>query len=368
MSERPGISIGRVAGIPFFLAPSWFVVALLVCVLFAPTVTNAVGVPAPASYLVAACYALLLLLSVLAHELAHAMVARALGLPVHEVVADLWGGHTQFTDLAPTAARTAAVAVAGPGANAAVAAIGWWLLSATQGPEYGVVGLLLRALVYSNVLVAVFNLAPGLPLDGGRIVECAVWALNGRRWLGTTVAGWLGRLVAVLVLAWALLPLAQGQRPSVVTVVWVALICRMLWTGAGSALVAAGWLRRAAGLDMRQFLQPAVGVAATSDSWARCGSRHVVALDATGRHLGFLTAMDAARLAAPGGPPPGTPLTAVLTVLPPDVVLPLTATGEQMLGALTTAAAPVLVVVDAAGAVVGLVDSGELAAAISATT
>lgn len=367
MSRRPGIPLGRLAGVPVFLAPSWFAVAAVVVLVFGPQVQGSLGSGALESYLVAAAYSVLLLISVLVHEFAHALIARALRLPVEQVVANLWGGHTQFTDEAPTPGRNALVAVVGPLSNAALAGLG--ALAGSAVSSHGVTRLLLVALVFSNAFVAAFNLAPGLPLDGGRVVESLVWAVTGRRWAGTLAAGWCGRVVAVGVLAWAvLLPLSQGQVPSTFTLVWGAMIALLLWQGATSA-VAVGRLRRgAARLHLAQHVEPAWGAAAWDDAWraAPTPDAHVVALDASGQPVGILLKEDARRLlTVPGGPPPGTPLTAVMTVLDPVAVVPASASGDDVLHAVAGTAVRMLVVVDERGAVVGVADVGGIAAALT---
>ena len=367
MSRRPGIPLGRLAGVPVFLAPSWFAIALVVVLIFGPQVQASLGGGALEGYLVAAAYSVLLLVSVLVHEFAHALTARALGLAVEQVVANLWGGHTQFTDEAPTPGRSALVAVVGPLSNGALAGLG--ALALSTDPAHGVARLLLGAFVFTNAFVAAFNLAPGLPLDGGRVVESLVWAVTGRRWAGTLAAGWCGRVVAVLVLAWAvLLPLSQGRPPTTFTLVWGAMIALLLWQGATSA-VALGRLRRgAARLQLARHVEHAWGAPAWDDAWRTPAApgAHVVALDDAGRPVGVLLAEDAQRLL--GGatpPPPGTPLTAVMTVLDPVAVVPASATGEDVLHAVAGTAVRMLVVVDERGAVVGVADVGGIAAALT---
>jgi Zn-dependent protease len=368
VSRRPGISLGRLAGVPVYLAPSWFVVALVVVVVFAPQVEQALGVGPPDTYVVAGLYAVLLLVSVLVHEFAHALTARALGLPVEQVVADLWGGHTQFTDDAPTPGRSALVAVVGPLANGAIALAGYLALPPVgSGPAR----LLLVALVLSNAFVAVFNLAPGLPLDGGRVVESIVWAVSGRRWAGTLAAGWSGRVVAVAVIAWGLLlPIARGEVPSTFSIVWSVMIGLLLWQGASGA-IALGRLRRgAARLDLPRHTEPATGAPAAGEQWRGTWPAHrrphVVAVDDHGSPVGVLLAEDAERLlAAPTPPPPGTPLSAVMTVLDPVVVVEAGASGEDVLRAVAGTPARLLVVVGPDATVVGLADVGAIAAALT---
>ena len=157
----------------------------------------------------------------LVHELAHAFTARAVGLPVEQVVADLWGGHTQFTQEAPDPGRSALVAVVGPLSNAVLAGAGYVVLGFVHGD---VSGLLLGAGIYTNLFVAAFNLAPGLPLDGGRLVESAAWAVTRRRWAGGggrmvwPRGGRSGRGLVVL------LPFADNRRPTAFGVLWAVLI------------------------------------------------------------------------------------------------------------------------------------------------
>lgn len=372
MTDRPGLPLGRFLGAPVYLAPSWFVIALVVVVIFSPTVERSAGVGPPLSYLVAALYAVLLLVSVLVHEFAHAAAARSLGLPVHAIVANLWGGHTQYGDESPTPGRSALVAVAGPLANAALAVFGLAALYAGFAPRGGVAHPLAVALVLSNGFVAAFNLAPGLPLDGGRVVESLVWAVSGRRSTGSLVAGWCGRLVALAVIAWAVVrPLLSGVVPDLFTLAWSVMIAALLWQGASSAIALAKVRTRADRLRLADLVEPATGLRADDTSWIDLDPRRtgpLVALDPTGRPIGVADPSTLASvLASPSRPRPGTPLHAVVTVLDPAVVLPLEADGEQVLQALATTPAYVYVVVDRAGAVVGLARGERLAEALTGT-
>lgn len=369
-SERgPGIPLGRVLGVPIYLAPSWFVVAAVVIVAFEPAVASSSDVGRPATFVVAGGFVVLLLLSVLVHELAHASAALSLGMPVKEIVATLWGGHTQFEDEAPTPGRSALVAVVGPLSNGVLAGVGLLLLTRLDG---GVTRLLLLALVATNGFVAVFNLAPGLPLDGGRLVESGVWALTGRRWRGTVVAGWCGRVVAVLVLVWTLgLPLLDGRTPGLFSLVWSVLIAGMLWQGASSAIAVGKVHRGAEALDLATFTAPAVASPAATSQWQSGDlddTLHVVAIDAGGRPVGVLTPQARQQLSASGQPPPGTPLASVMTVLDPSVTLPATSSGADVLAALATRPAYTYVVVDARGDVVGLAQGQRLADAVTGRT
>src|SRR5476651_1498143 len=96
-TPRGGIRLGTFVGAPVILSPTWFLIAAFVVFTFGPSVRDYLPeLSGSADYAVAATYAVLLLVSVLVHELAHAILAKAYGLPVTQIVADVWGGHTQF--------------------------------------------------------------------------------------------------------------------------------------------------------------------------------------------------------------------------------------------------------------------------------
>ncbi|NAZ88222.1 site-2 protease family protein [Kineococcus indalonis] len=263
-----GIRLGRPFGVPLLLAPSWFLFAAVIVLVFAPVV--APRVPGPAAYLVAFSYAVLLLVSVLLHEVAHALAARGSGLRVTGIVLNVWGGHTSFTeeDGRPVGpGRSLLIAVVGPVTNGVIALLAHQagdLVRAQPGPA-GVAGLLLGALTLSNLLLAVFNLLPGLPLDGGHALEAVVWKARGDRLDGTVAAAWAGRVLAVATLLAAVaVPRLLGWSTSLTQVVWAGLVSALLWQGASQALQYAAQRRRVPQLSVRALQRPAIGVSARS--------------------------------------------------------------------------------------------------------
>ena len=258
-----GWRLGAVGGIPVYLGRSWPVIALVVVVTFAPNVQSPSGEYGGVfGYAVGIAYAVLLLLSVLAHEAGHAVVARRFGFRVDRVVADLWGGHTVYDSSTSRPGTSAAISVSGPIANLAVAAVGYAAMQLLDAD--GVVGLLLFAVSLTNAFVGVFNLLPGLPLDGGYLVHALVWKVTGDRNRALIVAGWLGRVVTVVVVLWLVgRPLLLGQPPSLITIVWCGLIGAFLWMGATNAIRAGQSRRVIERVPLARVLRPAlvVGVA-----------------------------------------------------------------------------------------------------------
>lgn len=225
--------VATVAGVPVYIGRSWGILALIIVALIGPQLQPTLGA---GGYLVAVGYALLLLLAVMVHEAAHAISARSFGFPVHRVVADLWGGHTALDVTRSTPGRSAVVAVAGPLANLALSALGY---GAAAVLEPGIAHGLAAIFGLLNLLLAGFNILPGLPLDGGQLVESAVWKLTGDRHRGRVVAGYCGILVALGVLfVFVGRPLLEGRQPSLIQLGWALLICFFLWQGARSAISA----------------------------------------------------------------------------------------------------------------------------------
>jgi Zn-dependent protease len=185
-----GIGLGRPLGIPLRLDLSWFVgLGMLVALsreLWAPAAT---GVAALGwSGLFAAGF----FGCVLAHELAHALVARAVGVPTTEIRLFVFGGVARIAGEPADPGDEALVAMAGPLASVTLAG----LLALAAGQVAGPPGDLLAWLFLGNLVVAAFNLLPGFPLDGGRVARALLWRLTGRRLLATRVAAAGGRVLA----------------------------------------------------------------------------------------------------------------------------------------------------------------------------
>ena len=265
-SSALGLKIGAIRGVPVFIGRSWALIAALIVLAFGPTVAASKPQWGVLAYLVALAYAGLLLFSVLAHEAAHAVTGQLCGYRVRRIVADLMGGHTAYDTEGGTPGRSALVAAVGPLSNALLALFGQLALSITH--PGGVTELLLVAFTWSNTFVAIFNALPGLPLDGGFVVDALVWKLTGNRASGMKAAGWSGRIVAVLVMLWATWRLIESSRwggtTGLWTFAWMLFIAMFLWRGAGRAITAGHNRQFLSGIRVADVMQPAISVPAST--------------------------------------------------------------------------------------------------------
>lgn len=335
-----GVRIGRIAGVPVFLSPSWFIIAVVIVAIVAtPYFPDRVGFGLG----LGVAEAVLLLFSVLVHEAAHALTARAFRMPVIRIVANLWGGHTSFEAARSTPGRMAVIAAAGPGANALLAVLAWLFLLQTSGEGASVV---LGGLVIINGSLAVLNFLPGMPLDGGQVVESLVWKATGDRNKGAVVAGWCGRVLTILLVLWFFVrPLAGGESLSF-SIIWVLVIASVLWTGASESIRRGRALSRFQRVRLGSVVQPLTVLPGTTPVQVAV-DLHTVVVTTDERGVPCLVLLDTGQQMAPFAP-----LSSAVTRLPdenvveasPDddvaaVVIAMNATGVGSV-VLTTAGKP----------------------------
>ena len=362
--------VAHLRGVPVFIGRSWVIVALFVVAAFGPSVSRSHPEWGMGAYLVAAAYALLLLVSVLAHEASHAITAQLVGFKVNRIVADLWGGHTAYDTEAATPGRSALVALVGPVSNAVLAAVGF---AATQyvAPG-GAAELLLYAFAWSNGFVALFNALPGLPLDGGFVVDALVWKFTGSRAKGLKAAGWCGRIVAVGVLGWALLDAARfGAAGALWTIIWCGAIAWFLWRGASTAVTVGANREFLSAIRVGDVVDP-VSVVAMGTPLGSVPDTGTIAvlIDPTGRPVATL-APDA-HLQVPIERRATVPAESVSHALPPALVLHVDGPDNDIMTILDPFASPlppafvVITTTTPQGeVVVGVVTQGRLERALS---
>lgn len=373
-APREGIPLGRMFSVPVLLSWSWFLIAAFIVISFGPVVAYQFPRLGPGAWLVALAYAVLLLLSVLAHELAHALTARAFGWPSARIVLTLWGGHTSFETMPTSAGRSLVVALAGPAANLALAGIG---SAVTVALVPGTVTWLLASVfTVANLFVGVFNVLPGLPLDGGRIVESAVWRATGDQDRGTVAAGWAGRVIAVLILGLVLWPVFTGRGlPSLSTLAIGVLVAGFLWAGASEAIRGGRLKQRLGVISAGRLARPAAGVPAVATVAQltalardlRTGpGTELVLVDDRGAPVAVadrdaLAAVPAERAAATGAG-------AVARPLATGAVVPEAAEGQQLVQYLARLAGSEYAVIDGRGVVTGLLTQAAVLDALQGRT
>src|SRR4029077_3158509 len=182
-------------------------------------------------FIVAAAFVVLLYVSVLIHELSHSRVARSYGLPVRRILRYPLGGFSEIEREPPTPGREFLVSAAGPAMSVALAAGGYGLMHVVA-PDT-VAGTLVSQLRWANLIVGLFNLLPGLPLDGGRMLPAVIWELPGRQSTATIVAAWAGRVLAVsLFVIPFVLSQVNGRGGDLVSARWLAGVPVVLVDGA----------------------------------------------------------------------------------------------------------------------------------------
>jgi Zn-dependent protease len=287
--RAPGPRVGSVAGVPVYIGWSWLLLAGFVTAIIGSSVAAQRPDLGVGAYAVGVLVALGFLLSVLVHEAAHAISARAFGFQVRRIVADLMGGHTAF-DGRTTPWSQGLTALSGPVANLLLAGVA---LPVAIVLDTGVGAYLAQTFAQVNILLAVFNLLPGMPLDGGQILLAAVWRVTGSPNRGAVVAGWGGRVVAVLVVAWFVVrPLTEGRAPDVFTLFWVVLIAWFLWRGASQSIIVGRTRERVDATPLAQVMRPVAVVPASSpiSSWWAGADLVYVTADELARPSGIVRA------------------------------------------------------------------------------
>lgn len=302
------VRLARVAGVPVYLDRTWLLLAAFIAW---TGWQNSRGLGAGFVVVYVVSLVLGILVAVLAHEVAHALAGRVLGFRVHRIVATLWGGHTSYDGTGATPARVAGVAAAGPVANLLLAAIGWVAYVALPYPA----AELAWSFFFLNTLLAVFNLLPGLPLDGGQLVETVIWRITGRRDRGLVAAGWVGRVIAVGLVLWYLVrPLLRGDRPETVSVLLALVMGWVLWSGATAAINRAPFERLVSSVRVGDVAAPVVAPnPGMTVADARTAQAFVVALDERARPVLVVV--------APDDIPPTAPVEAAFLRLADDAVV-----------------------------------------------
>jgi len=210
--------------------------------------------------------------------------------------------------------------------------------------------------MWANLVVGIFNLLPGLPLDGGRMLRAVIWKITGRPGSSTIAAAWAGRVLAVCLF---ILPfVVPGIGDGMVTVVWLAVIAVFMWTGAGQAIKATRFRERLPALQARRLARKAVSVAADTplaEAIRRADesqARAVVVVDHEDKPIAILN--ETAVMATPPQRRPWVDAGSLARTLEPSLVLPADLSGMALLDAIRRAPATEYLLVEPSGQVYGV--------------
>ena len=204
--------VGRVAGIEVRVDSSWVVIALLITYsLYLRFSILYKGLSTGAAVGIAILAAVLFFGSVLIHELAHALVSRARGIRVQDITLFLFGGATRARVESRGPGDEFLIAAVGPLTSGLLAALFWAVEVFARGALPGSLTGMFGYLAWVNLLLAGFNLVPGFPLDGGRLLRSAVWRATGSFRRATRIASLGGQAVGWLLVAGGVAFLLAGN-------------------------------------------------------------------------------------------------------------------------------------------------------------
>jgi Zn-dependent protease len=245
--DRPGTwRIGRIASVDLLIRPSLLVLGAVLIVAIAPRFDQWFN---SNPYLLSAIFVVSLYVSILIHEIAHLVFARAYGMRVESVTLHMMGGETLIAGQSRYPSQELITAIVGPAASLLIA---YCSFGVSRALTHSTAADIVWSIGAVNVMVAAFNMIPGLPLDGGRVMRSLIWMITRNEELGIRVAGWIGRFTALAVVAWACTTLGEG-RDGLINLLIAIFIAAILWQGASQALRNAGRSARINALVARQL-------------------------------------------------------------------------------------------------------------------
>jgi len=361
---RQGIVVGRPFGIPVYVSPYLLVVAAVLVVLYAAPGSLPGSLHGPAArYGVAAAFVVLLYVSVLLHELSHSLVARAFRLPVRRIVLYPLGGFSMIEPEPPTPGQEFLVSAAGPAMSLLLAAIGYAILRVTH--TSGIPHALLDLVVLSNVLVTVFNLLPGLPLDGGRVLRAGLWKVTGNQSSATVMAAWSGRILAIALIVVPLaLPAAGNFSITGYYGLWLVVVAIFMWMSAGQALRAAKLRERLPALQARALarraipIQPTLPLAEAIRRADLAQARALVIVDHEAKPIAIVN--EGAVIATPEQRRPWIDAGSLARTLDDGMILSADLSGMDLIEAVSKAPASEYLLVEPSGQVYGVLARSDL--------
>jgi Zn-dependent protease/predicted transcriptional regulator len=229
---KSSFKLFKIAGIDIGIHYSWFIIFLLITWLLAQDYfpQGYPNWPAVVYWITAAISALMLFLSVLIHEMAHSLVAKSRHLPVSSITLFIFGGVSNLQQEPEKPSIEFIVAIAGPLSSVVLAAMFWGLSLALPSGTPAAAGL--GYLAFINILLAAFNILPGFPLDGGRVLRSIIWGATGNLKKATSIASITGQVFGWGLIVFGAFSLFTGDF---LGGLWIAFIGWFLASAAGAS-------------------------------------------------------------------------------------------------------------------------------------
>jgi Zn-dependent protease len=249
-----GMRIGRIFGIPIYVHTSWFIIFALITVTVAEqfksqhpqwTVTQ--------HWLVGLVTSFLFFASVLFHELSHSVVARHYKIPVDSITLFVFGGVSRITHDPDSARKEFNIAIAGPISSLFLAGCCWLVYRYVPGNQ--MVTAAAYWLAEINLILAIFNLVPGFPLDGGRVLRGITWGITRNFEKATRIATASGKVFAYIMILWGLWDALTGNF---LGGIWLAFIGWFLLGAAQETYVQTTIRSALTGMSAREIMNPEV--------------------------------------------------------------------------------------------------------------
>jgi len=330
---RSSVKLARIAGIDIGIHYTWlFAFALIAWSLaegFFPSTFTGYGTTT--YWLLGVAGAIGLFGSVLFHELSHSLVARARGMSVSSITLFIFGGVSNLKEEPKSARDEFLVAIVGPLSSFLLAAV-CWPLSQRLSPDTNPVGALLAYLAFVNLMLGAFNLVPGFPLDGGRVLRSIVWAVTGRMDRATQIASYSGQAIGFILIFWGVSRLLGGDF---LGGLWTAFIGWFLNNAAESTRQEQTVERTLAGIRVSEVMDlsppvvdPGLPVYQFVFAHVLGHGQRVALVERSGQLLGIVSITDAKHV--PESAWSTTPVANIMTRAPLRTVSPTTAVADAL--------------------------------------
>jgi Zn-dependent protease/CBS domain-containing protein len=360
--------LGRVKGIQLTMRVTWLPVAVLLAIGFSTIIGQQFPALGGWRYLASFAFVIAFTLSVLLHELAHALMALRFKVSVTEINLGFFAAGTHIEGERKSPLEEFSISVVGPIASLLVGGAAYL---GSRAADEGVAYVALVQLAVANLIVGITNLLPGLPLDGGWVLRALVWKLTGNMHTGTVVAAWGGRLIAIAVLAApVILEELFNRQPTLIDFVIALAVGFFLWMGSTAALMQARLKRKLPALQVRSLARRAIAVHASTPvsesvrlaAEAQAGA--VVVIDGDGKPHALVSESAVAAIAP--NQRPWTNVGEVATRIGAGHIIGVNDTGEEILATLRKNPASEYLVLDAQGQVYGVLATADVERAFRA--